>query len=94
MTFADKAWFELILVLVSLWLLVNSFKETFKEKRPIDFFDYFIIIFSRYFDYFFIFFKDILIIFLFLRYFDYYIIILLFFYLTEVTTWTIGWILF
>jgi len=29
---------ELILTLVSLWLLVNSFKETFKEKRPIDFF--------------------------------------------------------
>jgi len=29
---------ELILALVSLWLLVNSFKETFKEKRPIDFF--------------------------------------------------------
>jgi len=43
---------ELILALVLLWLLVNSFKETFKEKRPIDFFDYFIIIFSRYFDYF------------------------------------------
>ena len=37
--------YELILALVSLWLLVNSFKETFKEKRPIDFFDYFIIIF-------------------------------------------------
>jgi len=35
---------ELILALVSLWLLVNSFEETFKEKRPIDFFDYFIII--------------------------------------------------
>jgi len=33
---------ELILALVSLWLLVNSFKETFKEKRPIDFFYYFI----------------------------------------------------
>ena len=29
---------ELILALVSLWLLVNSFKETIKEKRPIDFF--------------------------------------------------------
>ena len=29
---------ELILALVSLWLLVNSFKETSKEKRPIDFF--------------------------------------------------------
>jgi len=43
---------ELILVLVSLWLLVNSFKETSKEKRLIDFFDYFFIIFSRYFDYF------------------------------------------
>ena len=32
---------ELILTLVSLWLLVNSFKETSKEKRPIDFFHYF-----------------------------------------------------
>ena len=31
---------ELISALVSLWLLVNSFKETFKEKRLIDFFDY------------------------------------------------------
>ena len=40
---------ELILALVSLWLLVNSFKETSKEKRSIDFFDYFI---QRYFDYF------------------------------------------
>jgi len=30
--------YELILALVSLWLLVNSFKETFKENRPIDFF--------------------------------------------------------
>jgi len=29
---------ELILTLVSLWLLVNSFKETSKEKRPVDFF--------------------------------------------------------
>ena len=29
---------ELILALVSLWLLVNSFKETFKEKHPIGFF--------------------------------------------------------
>jgi len=29
---------ELILALVSPWLLVNSFKETFREKRPIDFF--------------------------------------------------------
>ena len=28
---------ELILALVLLWLLVNSFKETSKEKRPIDF---------------------------------------------------------
>jgi len=54
---------ELILALVSHWLLVNSFKETFKEKRPIDFFDYFIIFFSRYFDYFIIIiFEDILII--------------------------------
>jgi len=42
----------LILALISLWLLVNLFKETFKEKRPIDFFDYFFFIFSRYFDYF------------------------------------------
>jgi len=40
---------ELILALVSLWLLVNCSKETSKEKRPIDFFDYFI---QRYFDYF------------------------------------------
>ena len=40
---------ELILALVSLWLLVNSFKETSKEKRPIDFFYYFI---QTYFDYF------------------------------------------
>jgi len=38
---------ELILALVSLWLLVNSFKETFKEKCVIDFFDYFIIIFFK-----------------------------------------------
>jgi len=29
---------ELILALVSLWLLVNSFKKISKEKRPIDFF--------------------------------------------------------
>ena len=36
---------ELILVLVSFRLLVNSFNETFKEKCPIDFFYYFIIIF-------------------------------------------------
>ena len=35
---------ELILALVSLWLLVNSFNETSKEKRLIDYFDYFIII--------------------------------------------------
>jgi len=40
---------ELILALVSLWLSVNSFKETSKEKCSIDFFDYFI---QRYFDYF------------------------------------------
>jgi len=33
---------ELILALVSLWLLVNSFKETSKEKRSIDFFNYLI----------------------------------------------------
>jgi len=34
---------ELILALVSLWLLVNSIKkENPKQKRPIDFFDYFI----------------------------------------------------
>jgi len=58
---------ELILTLVSLWLLVNSFKETSKEKHPIDFFDYFIQI---YFDYFIIIFS---------RFFDYFIIILLFF---------------
>jgi len=57
---------ELILALVSLWLLVNSFKETSKEKRPIDFFNYFI---QRYFDYFIIIFS---------KYFDYFIIILLF----------------
>ena len=43
---------ESILVLVSLWLLINSFKETSKEKRLIDFL---IILF-----------KDILIIFFFL----------------------------
>jgi len=30
--------YELILALVSLWLLVNSIKENPKEKRPIDFF--------------------------------------------------------
>ena len=43
---------ELIIALVSLWLLVNLFKETSKEKRLIDFvfpFDYFI---QRYVDYF------------------------------------------
>jgi len=57
---------ELILALVSLWLLVNSFKKTSKEKCPIDFFDYFI---QRYFDYFIIIFS---------RYFDYFIINLLF----------------
>jgi len=50
---------ELILALVSLWLLINSFKETSKEKLLIDFFDYFI---PRYFDYFIIIFQDILII--------------------------------
>jgi len=67
----------LILALVSLCLLVNSSKETFKEKSS----DWFFII---------ILFKDILIILLFIsRYFDYFIIICLF-YLTEVTTWTIG----
>ena len=58
MTFTNKSLIcELILALVSLWLLVNSFKETSKEKRPIDFFDYFI---RRYFDYFIIIFQDIL----------------------------------
>ena len=44
---------ELILALVSLWLLLNSIKKNPKEKRPIDFFalfylkiffDYYIII--------------------------------------------------
>ena len=35
--------YELILALVSLWLLVNSIKkENLKGKRPINFFDYFI----------------------------------------------------
>ena len=58
---------ELILALVSLRLLVNSFKETSKEKHLIEFFDYFI---QRYFDYFIIIFS---------RYFDYFIIILPFF---------------
>jgi len=48
--FANKSLIcELILALVSLWLLVNSFEEISKEKRLIDFFDYFI---QRYFDYF------------------------------------------
>ena len=32
---------ELILALVSLWLLVNSIKKNPKEKRPIDFFGLF-----------------------------------------------------
>ena len=45
--------YELILALASLWLLVNSYKETFKEKCPIDFFDlFYYYFFSRYFDYF------------------------------------------
>jgi len=44
--------YELILASASLWLLVNSFKETFKEKCPIDFFDLF----------YYYFFQDILII--------------------------------
>jgi len=73
---------EFILTLVSLWLLVNSFKETSKEKRLIDFFDYFI---QRYYDYFIIIFFKIF--WLFYYYFA-------FFYLTEVTAWTISWILF
>ena len=65
--------YELILALVSLWLLVNLFKETFKEKRPIDFLYYFfedILLFYYYF------FEDILIILFlfFLRYFEYFII--------------------
>ena len=30
------------IALVSLWLLINWSKEIFKEKRPIDFFYYFI----------------------------------------------------
>jgi len=59
---------ELILALVSLSLLVNSLKETFKEKCKIDFFnyfiqryfDYFIILFQIYFDYFIIFFSNVL----------------------------------
>jgi len=45
--------YELILALASLWLLVNSFKETFKEKCLIDFFDlFYYYYFPRYFDYF------------------------------------------
>ena len=64
---------ELILALISLWLLVNSFKETSNEKRPIDLFDYFI---QRYFYYFIIIFS---------RYFHYFIIILPFFGLIVVT---------
>ena len=53
----DKSLFyELILALVSLWLLVNSFEEISKEKRLIDFFDYFI---QRYYDYFIIIFFKI-----------------------------------
>ena len=35
---------QLILAFVSLWLLVNSFKETFEEKCASDFFIYFIIV--------------------------------------------------
>jgi len=57
---------ELILALVSLWLLVNWSKKTSKEKRPIHFFYYFI---QRYFDYFIIIFQDILIILLLLCFF-------------------------
>ena len=57
---------ELILALVSLWLLVNWSKETSKEKRPIDFFDYFI---QSYFNYFIIIFQDILIILLLFHFF-------------------------
>jgi len=52
----------LILALVLLWLLVNWSKETSKEKRSIDFFDYFI---QRYFYYFIIIFQDILLLFFF-----------------------------
>ena len=58
---------ESILVLVSLWLLINSFKETSKEKRPIDFFNLF---YSKIFWLFYYYFS---------RYFDYFIIILLYF---------------
>jgi len=66
---------ELILVLVSLWLLVNSFKETSK-KRPIDFF---IILF-----------KDILIILLlFYKIFWLFYYYFAFFGLTEIAAWMI-----
>jgi len=77
---------ELILVLVSLWLLVNSFKETFKEKRL----DYFIIIFLKIFLLFYYYFLKIF--WLFYYFFEDILIILLlfcFFYLIDVTTWTI-----
>ena len=57
---------ESILVLVLLWLLINSFKETSKEKRPIDFF---VLFYSKIFCLFYYYFS---------RYFDYFIIILLF----------------
>ena len=67
---------ELILALVSLWLLLNSFKKTSKEKRPIDF----LILYSKIFWLFYHYFS---------RYFDYFIIILPFFGLTVVTAWTI-----
>jgi len=73
---------ELILALLSLWLLVNSFKKTFKEKRPIDFFNYFIQIYFYYFSkifHYFIIFKDILIILL-LFFLHILIILLLFFF--------------
>jgi len=50
---------ELILTLVSLWLLVNLFKETSKEKRLIDFL---IILFKDIFIILLLFFQDILII--------------------------------
>jgi len=64
---------ELILGLVSLWLLINSFKETFKEKHLIDFF---IILFKDILIILLNFFKDILIILLF--FFHFLIILLLF----------------
>jgi len=51
---------ELILALISLWLLVNSSKETSKEKCPIDFF--FIILFKDILIILLLFFQDILII--------------------------------